>query len=147
MTIVAVAGWCSNHFSASAFPGRSDMTSAIGAFVVGTLGNIYGRFSHGASFPVTVVGILYQLPSGLANGGIFKYVSAFLLLFHPLARWVPNDQDLICQLISLTYSHTCGSNGRSTLTDSSVSHPNQLPVAATPIRTVSLSLNSLFPWL
>ena len=72
MTLIAAAGWCSNHFAATAFPNRSDMTSAIGAFVVGTLGNIYGRFSHGASFPVTVIGILFQLPSGLANGGIFK---------------------------------------------------------------------------
>lgn len=27
---------------------------------------------QGSSFPVTVVGILMQLPSGLSNGGIFK---------------------------------------------------------------------------
>jgi uncharacterized membrane protein YjjB (DUF3815 family) len=72
MVLIAVAGWCSNHFSADAFPGRSDMTSAIGSFVVGTLGNLYGRISNGSSFPVTVVGILFQLPSGLSNGGLFK---------------------------------------------------------------------------
>lgn len=72
MVLISCAGWASNHFSAKAFPNRSDMTSAIGSFVVGTLGNLYGRVSHGSSFPVTVVGILFQLPSGLANGGIFK---------------------------------------------------------------------------
>ena len=72
MVLFACAGWSANHFAVLAFPNRSDMTSAIGSFVVGTLGHIYGRFSKGSSFPVTVTGIMFQLPSGLANGGIFK---------------------------------------------------------------------------
>lgn len=46
MVIISCAGWTSNHFSSLAFPGRSDLTSAIGSFVVGTMGNIYGRFSN-----------------------------------------------------------------------------------------------------
>ncbi|WWC70782.1 uncharacterized protein I206_104734 [Kwoniella pini CBS 10737] len=75
MVVVAAAGWSSNHFSSLAFPGRSDMTSAIGSFVVGTLGNLYGRISNGSSFPVTVTGILFQLPSGLSNGGIFNFAA------------------------------------------------------------------------
>lgn len=75
MVLVSCAGWTSNHFSAKAFPGRSDLTSAIGSFVVGTLGNIYGRFTNGSSFPVTVTGVLFQLPSGLANGGIFNFAA------------------------------------------------------------------------
>ncbi|ORY28518.1 hypothetical protein BCR39DRAFT_535068 [Naematelia encephala] len=75
MVLISCAGWVSNHFSALAFPNRSDLTSAIGSFVVGTLGNIYGRFSNGSSFPVTVTGILFQLPSGLANGGIFSFAA------------------------------------------------------------------------
>ncbi|EIW73697.1 hypothetical protein TREMEDRAFT_25485, partial [Tremella mesenterica DSM 1558] len=75
MVLISVAGWVSNHFSGLAFPGRSDIVSAIGSFVVGTLGNLYGRFSHGSSFPVTVTGILFQLPSGLANGGIFNFAA------------------------------------------------------------------------
>jgi uncharacterized membrane protein YjjB (DUF3815 family) len=75
MVFIACAGWVSNFFSARAFPNRSDLTSAIGSFVVGTLGYIYGRFSNGSSFPVTVVGILFQLPSGLSNGGIFSFAS------------------------------------------------------------------------
>ncbi|OCF33455.1 hypothetical protein I316_04875 [Kwoniella heveanensis BCC8398] len=75
MVFIAACGWTSNHFSALAFPGRSDMTSAIGSFVVGTLGNLYGRISNGSSFPVTVTGILFQLPSGLSNGGIFNFAA------------------------------------------------------------------------
>ncbi|ORX40084.1 hypothetical protein BD324DRAFT_648693 [Kockovaella imperatae] len=73
MVAIAASGWCANHFSSLAFPGRADMSSAIGAFVVGTLGSLYGRLARGANFPVTVVGILFQLPSGLANGGIFNF--------------------------------------------------------------------------
>ncbi|WVQ82976.1 hypothetical protein IAT38_005114 [Cryptococcus sp. DSM 104549] len=75
MVLISCAGWTCNHFSSLAFPGRSDITSAIGSFVVGTLGSIYGRFSNGSSFPVTVPGILIQLPSGLSNGGIFNFAS------------------------------------------------------------------------
>lgn len=75
MVFIACAGWVSNFYSAKAFPNRSDLTSAIGSFVVGTLGHIFGRFSNGSSFPVTVVGILFQLPSGLGNGGIFSFAS------------------------------------------------------------------------
>ena len=75
MVLIACAGWVCNFYSAKAFPNRSDLTSAIGSFVVGTLGHIFGRFTRGSSFPVTVVGILFQLPSGLGNGGIFSFAS------------------------------------------------------------------------
>ncbi|EKC97725.1 hypothetical protein A1Q2_07924 [Trichosporon asahii var. asahii CBS 8904] len=76
MVLIACAGWAVNHFSAYAFGGRSDIVSALGAFTVGILGNIYGRFfSNGASFPVMVTGILLQLPSGLSQGGIFNFAA------------------------------------------------------------------------
>lgn len=76
MILVACAGWVVNFFSAKAFKGRADIVSALGAFTVGLLGNLYGRFlSNGASFPVMVTGILMQLPSGLANGGIFNFAA------------------------------------------------------------------------
>jgi uncharacterized membrane protein YjjP (DUF1212 family) len=72
MVAIACAGWVTNHFSQLAFPNRSDIISALGSFCVGLLGNLYGRFfSNGASFPVMVVGILFQLPSGLSAGGLF----------------------------------------------------------------------------
>lgn len=76
MVLIACGGWVVNFFSAKAFQGRSDIVSALGAFTVGLLGNTYGRFlSNGASFPVMVTGILMQLPSGLANGGIFNFAA------------------------------------------------------------------------
>lgn len=78
MVLISVAGWVTNHFASlpQAFQGRSDIVSALGSFVVGLLGNMYGRFfSKGASFHVMVTGILFQLPSGLSQGGIFSFVA------------------------------------------------------------------------
>lgn len=75
MMAFACAGWVTNYFGGRAFPGRSDIVSAIGSFCVGILGNIYGRVSKGASFPVMVTGILMQLPSGLKEGGLFNFAN------------------------------------------------------------------------
>lgn len=46
MVIISCAGWCTNHFAARAFVNRSDITSMLGSFVVGLLGNIWGRFNN-----------------------------------------------------------------------------------------------------
>lgn len=69
-------GWVCNYFSSKAFVGRPDISSAIGSFVVGILGNLYGKFTNGSAFVVMVVGVLFQLPSGLANGGLLQFASA-----------------------------------------------------------------------
>ncbi|CAK9779776.1 DUF1212-domain-containing protein [Cutaneotrichosporon oleaginosum] len=75
MVAFACAGWVTNYFAGRAFPGRSDIVSAIGSFCIGILGNLYGRLSNGASFPVMVTGILMQLPSGLKEGGLFNFAN------------------------------------------------------------------------
>ncbi|CAK9784668.1 DUF1212-domain-containing protein [Cutaneotrichosporon oleaginosum] len=76
MMAVGSAGWSANHFTGPVFRNRSDITSAIGSFCVGIIGNLYGRFfSNGASFPVMVTGILMQLPSGLSQGGLFSFAA------------------------------------------------------------------------
>ncbi|KAK0551464.1 pheromone-regulated protein prm10 [Tilletia horrida] len=76
MVAIACAGWACNHFSATArtLQGRQDITSALGSLAVGMLANIYGRFTGGRTFVVAVTGILYQLPSGLSNGGLLNFV-------------------------------------------------------------------------
>lgn len=50
------AGFSGNYFSGKVFVGRADICSAIGSFVVGFLGNVYGKFTHGSPFVVMVVG-------------------------------------------------------------------------------------------
>jgi len=76
MVIIACAGWACNHFASRAqtLSGRQDITSALGSLAVGFLANLYGRFGHGRAFVVAVPGILYQLPSGLSNGGLLNFV-------------------------------------------------------------------------
>ncbi|BEI86696.1 hypothetical protein CcaverHIS002_0700420 [Cutaneotrichosporon cavernicola] len=76
MMVVASAGWSANRFTMPVFENRADITSAIGSFCVGIIGNVYGRFNHGSSFPVMVTGILMQLPSGLSQGGLFSFAAA-----------------------------------------------------------------------
>ena len=71
MIMIACGGWAVNHFSATAtaLKNRQDVTAALGSFAVGLLANFYGRVFDGRSFVVAAPGILYQLPSGLSNGG------------------------------------------------------------------------------
>ncbi|GAA6040548.1 hypothetical protein JCM8097_005458 [Rhodosporidiobolus ruineniae] len=75
MVLIGSAGFVSNFFSGKAFVGRSDISSAIGSFAVGFLGNLYGKFTRGSPFVVMVPGVLVQLPSGLSNGGLLKFAS------------------------------------------------------------------------
>ncbi|GAA5879784.1 hypothetical protein JCM16303_004176 [Sporobolomyces ruberrimus] len=74
MVIIGSGGFAANYFSGKyAFEGRSDISSAIGSFAVGFLGNVYGRLSKESPFVVMVPGILVQLPSGLSNGGLLAF--------------------------------------------------------------------------
>ncbi|GAA5840010.1 hypothetical protein JCM11251_006586 [Rhodosporidiobolus azoricus] len=73
MILIGCAGFVSNFFSGKAFTNRPDISSAIGSFAVGFLGNLYGKFTRGSPFVVSVPGILVQLPSGLSNGGLLKF--------------------------------------------------------------------------
>ncbi|CAE6488452.1 unnamed protein product [Rhizoctonia solani] len=73
--LISCAGWATNRFSSLAFPNRSDITSALGSLAVGLAGNLYGRLFNGTAFVVMITGILFQLPSGLANGGLLSFAS------------------------------------------------------------------------
>ncbi|POY73279.1 hypothetical protein BMF94_3613 [Rhodotorula taiwanensis] len=73
MIVVGSAGFVSNYFSGKAFINRPDISSAIGSFAVGILGNLYGKFTRGSPFVVMVPGVLIQLPSGLSNGGLLRF--------------------------------------------------------------------------
>ncbi|KAG0147269.1 hypothetical protein CROQUDRAFT_43132, partial [Cronartium quercuum f. sp. fusiforme G11] len=75
MVLLASGGWAANHFASIAFPNRSDISSAIGSFVVGFAANVYGRMFQGTAFIVALVPILFQLPSGLGNGGLLYFAN------------------------------------------------------------------------
>ncbi|KAG4303780.1 hypothetical protein PORY_002805 [Pneumocystis oryctolagi] len=63
--IIASAGYVVNFFSTKRF-GASQVSNAIGAFVIGCLGNVYSRIGHGLAFTVILPAIFVQIPSGLA---------------------------------------------------------------------------------
>ncbi|OBZ72872.1 hypothetical protein A0H81_06707 [Grifola frondosa] len=75
LVAISSIGWVTNHFTGLKFPGQSDISAAVGALAVGFVSNLYGRFFNGNSFVIMITGILFQLPSGLANGGLFTFVS------------------------------------------------------------------------
>lgn len=71
MVIIAVVGWVVRHFASlrPTLANRTDFLAMLSSLAVGVLGSLYGRFFDGRAFVVSVPGMLYQLPSGLGNGG------------------------------------------------------------------------------
>ncbi|TBU25246.1 hypothetical protein BD311DRAFT_780441 [Dichomitus squalens] len=74
LVVISCIGWVTNHFTGTRFRNRNDISAAVGALAVGLVSNLYGRFFYGSAFVVMITGILFQLPSGLANGGLFTFV-------------------------------------------------------------------------
>ncbi|KAJ7715205.1 DUF1212-domain-containing protein [Mycena metata] len=72
---IASIGWVTNHFVGIKFPNQSDISAAVGAFAVGVVANVYARFFSGNAFVIMITGILFQVPSGLGNGGLLTYAS------------------------------------------------------------------------
>ncbi|KAL0564685.1 pheromone-regulated protein prm10 [Marasmius crinis-equi] len=67
-------GWVTNHFVGTVFVGQADISAAVGAFAVGFIANMYGRFFSGNAFVIMITGILFQVPSGLGNNGLLVFV-------------------------------------------------------------------------
>ncbi|KAI0643470.1 DUF1212-domain-containing protein [Trametes meyenii] len=74
LVAISCIGWVTNHFTGVRFRNQSDISAAAGALAVGFVSNLYGRFCNGNAFVIMITGILFQLPSGLANGGLFSFV-------------------------------------------------------------------------
>ncbi|KII84961.1 hypothetical protein PLICRDRAFT_349447 [Plicaturopsis crispa FD-325 SS-3] len=72
---ISCIGWVTNHFAGKKFANQNDISSAVGAFAVGIVSNVYARFFSGNAFVVMITGILFQLPSGLGNGGLLTFAS------------------------------------------------------------------------
>ncbi|KAI6135884.1 hypothetical protein EDD17DRAFT_1680914 [Pisolithus thermaeus] len=72
--VVSSMGWVTNHFTSLKFPNQGDISAAVGAFVVGFVSNLYGRFFDGNAFVVMITGILFQVPSGLGSSGLLNFV-------------------------------------------------------------------------
>ncbi|KAG6821590.1 hypothetical protein H0H93_000099 [Arthromyces matolae] len=69
MVLISCASYASNKIANHYIFNRSDIVSAIGAFTVGVLGNVYSRKMHGTAFTSMVTGVLFLVPSGLSQAG------------------------------------------------------------------------------
>ncbi|KAF5344133.1 hypothetical protein D9758_008820 [Tetrapyrgos nigripes] len=69
MVIISCASYASNKIANHYIFNRSDVVSAIGAFTVGVLGNVYSRKMGGTAFTSMVTGVLFLVPSGLSQAG------------------------------------------------------------------------------
>jgi len=65
MVIISCCSYASNKIANHYIFNRSDVVSAIGAFTVGLLGNIYSRKMGGTAFTSMVTGVLFLVPVGL----------------------------------------------------------------------------------
>ncbi|WEW59131.1 hypothetical protein PRK78_004600 [Emydomyces testavorans] len=69
MLAISCAGYVVNFFSAKHFAANTQIASALGAFAIGVMGNLYGRLRHGLAAAAILPAIFVQVPSGLAASG------------------------------------------------------------------------------
>ena len=62
MVFLSCCSYAANRAFAIMLPGRTDIVSAVGAFVIGVLGNIYSRKMGGTAFTSMVTGVLFLVP-------------------------------------------------------------------------------------
>ncbi|THH15504.1 hypothetical protein EW146_g4980 [Bondarzewia mesenterica] len=69
MIIIACVSYATNKVAVHYIFNRSEVVSAVGAFTVGMLGNVYSRKMGSTAFTSVVPGILFLVPSGLSQAG------------------------------------------------------------------------------
>ncbi|KAJ3803378.1 DUF1212-domain-containing protein [Lentinula aff. detonsa] len=73
--VISCIGWVVTFFVGQHFQNQADFASAVGAFAIGMISNLAGRFLDGNAFTIMITGILFQVPSGLGNNGLLVFVS------------------------------------------------------------------------
>lgn len=62
MVAFSCCSYAANRATSVVLPGRTDLISAAGAFVIGSLGNVYSRVVRGTAFTSMVTGVLFLVP-------------------------------------------------------------------------------------
>lgn len=73
MVLFSCASYAANTASNLYLPDRGDIVSAVGAVVIGSLGNTYSRIFGGTAFTSMVTGVLFLVP---VSAGI-SYLTIF----------------------------------------------------------------------
>ncbi|XHG05542.1 hypothetical protein AWENTII_008762 [Aspergillus wentii] len=69
MIFISFAGYVVNYFSSKRFASNTQISNAMGAFVIGVIGNLYSRLRHGIAAAAMLPAIFVLVPSGLAASG------------------------------------------------------------------------------
>ncbi|KAJ5769471.1 hypothetical protein N7520_004030 [Penicillium odoratum] len=69
MIVISFAGYVVSYFSGKRFYSNTQVSNALGAFVIGLLGNLYSRLRHGLAAAAMLPAIWVLVPSGLAASG------------------------------------------------------------------------------
>ncbi|KAL4268084.1 ThrE exporter family protein [Pleurotus pulmonarius] len=102
MVIFSCCSYTANKAAALAVPGRTDLSSAAGAFAIGVLGNLYSRIIGGTAFTSMVTGVLFLVPSAIAQGG------GLAQNFHSSAEQYYSGFTLALRMISVASGVTIG---------------------------------------
>ncbi|KAL1748580.1 hypothetical protein HDZ31DRAFT_79689 [Schizophyllum fasciatum] len=69
MVLFSCCSYTAHRLAFAVMPDRPDLVAASGAFVIGLLGNLYSRVARGTAFTSMVTGVLFLVPSGIAQSG------------------------------------------------------------------------------
>lgn len=67
MTIITGISYTGTYFAGKHFSNVTEFTAAIGAFIIGVLGNMYSRIGKGMAVSAMLPAIFVQVPSGIAS--------------------------------------------------------------------------------
>lgn len=67
MVVISSIGYVGTYFAGKHFQDVTEFTAAIGAFIIGILGNMYSRIGKGMAVSAMLPGIFLQVPSGIAS--------------------------------------------------------------------------------
>lgn len=67
MIVISCTGYVATYFAGKHFQDVPEFTAAIGAFIVGILGNMYSRVWKGMAVSAMLPAIFVQVPSGIAS--------------------------------------------------------------------------------
>ncbi|KIK70784.1 hypothetical protein GYMLUDRAFT_89792 [Collybiopsis luxurians FD-317 M1] len=102
MVLFSCCSYAANKGTSILLPGRTDIVSAAGAFVIGLLGNFYSRLIGGTAFTSMVTGVLFLVPSGIAQGG------GITQTYHSSAEQYSTGFSLALRMISVASGVTIG---------------------------------------
>lgn len=67
MTFITAVSYVGTYFAGKHFSNVTEFTAAIGAFIIGILGNMYSRIGKGMAVSAMLPAIFVQVPSGIAS--------------------------------------------------------------------------------